>query len=97
MVSRYIAPVMLTHSQAARLRKAPLLDMPNKIALAMKLAGVTQLQIAAATGIPQGYISKIRNGRYSSRGLPTATASRLATFFGVQIEDLFPSREAVAS
>lgn len=86
---------MLTRAQAKQLRDAPILDTPNKIALAMKLTGVTQVQIAEGTGFPQSYISRLRNGRYSR--LPGETMRRLAQYFGVHIEDLFPSREAVAS
>lgn len=87
----------LTPAQVARLRRAPVSDTPNKVALAMKLAAVTQDEIAAATDFDQTYISRIKNGRYSSRGLPGETMRTMAEYFGCQIEDLFPAREAIAS
>lgn len=95
MAFGYIHLVMLNRTQAKRLRDAPVLDTPNKIALAMKLSGVTQMEIADATGIPQPYVSRIRNGRYSR--LPGETMRTLAGYFGVHIEDLFPSREEATS
>lgn len=83
---------MLTPDQLANLRQAPLEKAPNKIAMAMELASVTQLQIEAATRIPQSYVSRIRRGRYSR--LPGETMRTLADYFGCQIEDLFPARES---
>lgn len=61
----------------------------------MELADVTQVQIADKTGHTQSYISKVQNGRYSD--LPGETMRSFADYFGCQIEDLFPAREAVAS
>lgn len=78
-----------------RLRKAPLLDTPNKMALAMKLAGVTQVEVAAGVGLTQASVSRIKSGNYVD--LPLSTLRKLSDYFGCQIEDLFPSREAVAS
>lgn len=87
---------MLTTKQLAALKRAPLTSR-NKLDTAMKLAGVTQLQIEAATGIPQSYISKIKRGTYSDSGLPLETPRKLAAFFHCAIEDLFPAQEAIAS
>lgn len=67
----------------------------NRVARAIELAGVTQLDIEAATGLTQPYISDVARNRY-----PTITvdnARKFAEFFGCTIEDLFPAREAVAS
>jgi hypothetical protein len=83
---------MLTPEQLAYLRQAPLGTAPNRIALAMAITRATQMQMQAATGIPQTYISRMKNGRYSSR-LPGETMRTLANYFGCQIEDLFPARE----
>lgn len=88
---------MLSRAQLLKLRRTPLDGAPNRIAIAMDLADVTQLDIQAGTGIPQSYVSRIKRGAYSQRGLPGGTMSTLAGYFGCQIEDLFPSREAVAS
>lgn len=67
----------------------------NRIAKAMELAGVTQVEIAATTGYTQSYVSRVKNGLYSN--LPGETMRTFAEYFGCQIEDLFPAREAVAS
>lgn len=67
----------------------------NRIARAMELASVTQVQIAEKTGYTQSYVSRVRNGHYSD--LPGETMRTFAEFFGCSIEDLFPAREAVAS
>jgi hypothetical protein len=89
---------MLTRTQLHKLRRTPLGASPNKLQIAMDLADVTQLDIQAATKIPQSYVSRIKRGAYSQRGLPGGTMGTLAGFFGCQIEDLFPpaAREAVA-
>ena len=68
----------------------------NRVAKAMDLGAVTQVQIAQGTGLTQSYISRIKNGQYAD--LPGETMRTLAAFFGCQIEDLFPpSVEAQAS
>lgn len=87
---------MLSHTQARRLRQTPLGQAANRIGAAMALAKVTQNDIAAATGLPQGEISRMKNGGYSSR-FPLERARTLATFFGVSIEDLFPARDTVGA
>ncbi len=61
----------------------------------MDLTGVTQVQVASGTGLTQSYVSRIKNGLYAD--LPGETLHAFAEYFGCQIEDLFPSREAVAS
>lgn len=85
---------MLTRAQVAELKKAPMLDTPNKLALAMKLSEVTQIDVAAATGFTQSYISRIKRGMCPK--LPGETERTLAEYFGVQRDDLFPAREEVA-
>jgi hypothetical protein len=44
----------------------------------MRLAEVTQVQLAAAVGLTQPRISEICNGRYGEGGLPVETARRLS-------------------
>lgn len=61
----------------------------------MKLAHITQVQLAAKTKCTQSYVSRVRNGRYED--LPGETMRAFAEAFGCQIEDLFPAREAIAS
>lgn len=67
----------------------------NRVWNAMRLAGITQVQLAAGVGMTQPHISDLANGKYSA--LPLETARRLAEFFGCAIEDLFPAPEAKAS
>lgn len=85
---------MLSPKQLRALRVAPL-DGPNKLRQARELADMTQVDLAAACGWPQTYISRIECGTYSR--LPLENARILANHFGCPIEDLFPAREAVAS
>jgi len=66
----------------------------NRLATAIALAAVTQLDIQGATGLPQSYISDVARNRY--RTITVENARKFAEFFGCSIEDLFPSREVVA-
>jgi transcriptional regulator with XRE-family HTH domain len=85
---------MLNRTKVAQLRKAPMLDTPNKIALAMKLARVTQVEVAAGVGLTQASVSRIKCGDYVD--LPLSTLRNFAAFFGCHIEDLFPAERVSA-
>lgn len=85
---------MLSHAQIRELKRSKKGDR-NRLAAAMQLAGVTQVQVAAGTGYTQSFVSKVQNGQYSD--LPGETMRTFATFFGCSIEDMFPAPEAVAS
>lgn len=86
---------MLSKAQIERLRRTRTPGR-NRIAAAMEIAEVTQVEVAAGTGYTQSYVSRIKNGLYA--GLPGETMRTFATYFGCAIEDLFPpAREAVAS
>lgn len=86
---------MLTLKQLEVLKAEPLSGR-NRLRRLMAMTGATQEQIEAATGLTQPYISALVNGRY--RRLPIDTAGKLADFFGVHIEDVFPRPDsAVAS
>jgi transcriptional regulator with XRE-family HTH domain len=96
MVSAYIPRVMFNSTQLELLRAEPVRGT-NRLGRAMRLAGVTQVQLAEGAGLSQPYVSAILNSR--APRLPLATAHRLAEFFGCAIEDLFPapdSREGAA-
>lgn len=80
--------MVLTSVQLAALLADP--GAPNRLRLAMALAGITQVQLAEQLGVSQGYISVIVNGKYG--GLNIETARKLAALFGCTIEELFPSR-----
>lgn len=85
----------LTAYQLGRLRQAGFATAGNRVAAAMALLDVTQTAVAEATGLSQGYISDVCNGRQNT--VTVESAHKFATFFECSIEDLFPSREAVAS
>lgn len=84
---------MLTATQLRTLRAAPN-DGPNKIRLAMFAAGVTQVELEHAIGLPQPYISAIIRGK--SRRLPLSTARKFADYFKCSVDDLFPAQELSA-
>ena len=84
---------MLTKKQVDQLKRSAG-RTKNRVALAMELADVTQVQVADKTGFTQSYVSRVQNGHYSA--LPGETMRTFAAYFGCSIEDLFPAREAVA-
>jgi len=59
------------------------------------MTGVTQQQIADATGLVQPYISNVARNCYPT--ITVENARKFADYFGCSIEDLWPAREAVAS
>jgi transcriptional regulator with XRE-family HTH domain len=61
--------------------------VPITLKTARKIAGITQQELAAKSGVPQQTISKIEKGR--SRDLTWKTASRLATALGVEPSEIF--------
>lgn len=81
---------MLTRKQREQLRQAA--ARPNRLATAMSLANVTQIQLAEGIGLTQGYVSKIKNGQYTDE-LPGATMRSIAAYFGCSIEELFPAAD----
>lgn len=66
----------------------------NKVSRAIELSESTQQDVAAATGLPQPYISDVARNRY--RTITVENAQKFATFFGCAIEDLFPARDQTA-
>lgn len=84
---------MLTKAQLTTLRRSKVTGR-NRVATAMDLAGLTQVQVAEHTGLTQSYISRIKAGQYAD--LPGETMRTFAQCFGCAIEDLFPARQAVA-
>lgn len=75
----------------------PLMSMPNKVGVALELVKAKQNDIVDryAEDLDASAVSRIVNGKYST--LDINLARKFAQFFGCQIEDLFPAREAVAS
>lgn len=76
---------MLTSRQLATLRSEP---GDNRVAKAISLAGVTQVTVAQALGLPQPYVSDVARRRY--RTITVENAGKFARFFGCSIDDLFP-------
>ena len=76
---------MLTEQQLAILRNEP---GTNRVAKAIALAGVTQVAIAEALGLPQPYVSDVARQRY--RTITVENARKFANYFGCSIEELFP-------
>ena len=76
---------MLTSQQLTILRSEP---GANRVAKAISLAGVTQVTVARALGLPQPYISDVARQRY--RTITVEHARKFARYFGCSIEDLFP-------
>jgi plasmid maintenance system antidote protein VapI len=60
----------------------------NRLAEAIRLAGVTQRTVARALDVPESYISDL--SRQRSKGILVSNAHKLSAFFGVSIEVLFP-------
>lgn len=85
----------LTPEQAEMLRRFPLGRRPNKVAIALELAGSTQADLCRALQLLQPYVSEVVRGRYRTIHLDKAQA--IADCFGVAVEDLWPTKEAVAS
>jgi plasmid maintenance system antidote protein VapI len=60
----------------------------NRLAEAIRLAGVTQRTVARALDVPESYISDL--SRQRNKGILVSNAHKLSAFFGVSIEVLFP-------
>lgn len=88
-------PKPLTPEQADALRAVPVGAMPNRLRIALALAKVRQADVVDETGITSPNLSNLVNGKYTN--LHVETARKLSDYFGCSIEDLFPSRESVAS
>ncbi len=84
----------LSSSKLRELRRSDAGPTGNRLGFALALSGLTQAQLAAAVGLGQPYISDVARGRHST--ITVENAHKFAAYFGCTIEDLFPSREAVA-
>ena len=80
-----VKDAMLSKQQLAILRSEP---GTNRVAKAIALAGVTQVTVAEALGLPQPYVSDVARQRYKT--ITVENARKFAVFFGCSIEDLFP-------
>jgi DNA-binding XRE family transcriptional regulator len=78
---------VLTRKQLTKLRQSD--AYPNRIKTAMRLANVTQVQLAPKVGVAQSQISEDATGKYNEMSLEKARA--YARFFGCTVDDLFPA------
>lgn len=81
----------LTPEQITVLRTEPFDETGNRLKAAMRLEGITQVELAQAIGFTQPYISGIARGRHET--LMVENAHRFANHFGCSISDLFPARQ----
>lgn len=65
--------------------------MENKISELRKQRKITQEELADAVGVTRQTIISLENGKYNASLL---LAHRLASYFGIAIEDLFIFEEA---
>lgn len=65
--------------------------MKNKIEAIRKEKGILQDELAKAIGVSRQTISSLENGRYNPSIL---LAYKIATFFGMAIEEVFIFEEA---
>lgn len=90
----------LTLEQVEALRAMPLGDAPNRLRVAIAMAGVKQNEVARAIDMAPANLNLIVAGkRYTT--ITLATARKIADYFGATVEDLFPhdtaKQEALAS
>ena len=64
-------------------------ELENRIKSFRKERGMSQTDLAAAVGVTQKTISTIESGRFTPS---TVIALRIATSFGVPVEDVFKLR-----
>ena len=78
---------MLSRAKLSELRQAKT-DEPNRLNVAMRLAGLTQVRLAEEVDLPQSQISEDVNGKYSDLSLDKARA--YASIFGCTVDDEMP-------
>ncbi len=84
----------LTPRKLSALRHESAGEAGNRLAAAMRLAELTQSELADRIGLTQPYISAVATGRHST--ITVENAHKFAEFFGCSIEDLFPAKSEVA-
>jgi len=88
-------PKPLTPEQIDAMKAVPLGSMPNKLRIALALAKARQVEICDETDMTPPMVSDFVNGKYTT--LTIDTARKFSDYFGCQIEDLFPAREAMSA
>jgi len=85
----------MTPKQLADLRNRSARKTGNRLAAAFEIVDRSQADCVRATRFTAQYVSDMVRGRFQNISLDNART--FAEYFGCQIEDLFPAREAVAS
>jgi hypothetical protein len=80
----------LTPEQLEKLRRSRP-TTGNRVDTAIKLVGLTKMDVARQTGLPYTYVTDVTYGRYESTTVDKAHV--FAAFFGCAIEDLFPAKK----
>lgn len=85
---------MFDNAKVRQLRRAAVPEAGNRVAIAIRLTGKTQGEVASDLEMPQSQLSDIARGRFPDPKL--STVRKLTNYFGggVRIEDLFPERAA---
>lgn len=81
-------PPQTRHIPHAPRRKGNGIMTKTRLARLRAESGLTQMEVAAMTGLRQSKISDIECGRRSSAKIPLETAAKLAMAIGVHAEDL---------
>ena len=84
----------MTSKQLTELRATPVTETGNRLGLAFDITRRTQADCVRETKFTPQYVSDMVRGRF--KNISVDNAREFAEFFGCPIEDLFPSREAVA-
>jgi transcriptional regulator with XRE-family HTH domain len=84
---------MLTPEQVGELMATPIGPTGNRVAQAIELTGLIQIDVAAGTGLIQPYVSDVARGRHKT--ITIENAYKFAEFFGAPLEVLFPRIEHV--
>lgn len=85
----------MTPKQLKELRAVKPTDTGNRLAAAFEITERTQAALVRETSFTPQYVSDVVRGRFQNIGVDNARV--FAEWFGCQIEDLWPAREAVAS
>ncbi len=84
----------MTNKQLQELRSRPSSEHGNRLGAAFEITERSQADCVRQTKFTPQYVSDMVRGRFQNISLDNAR--EFAAFFDCQIEDLFPSREAVA-
>lgn len=85
----------LSATKLRELRNRPIGPSRNRLSDAIELSKETSTAVAKATGLSLQYLSDVTRGRWDT--ITVENAHKFAEHFGCAIEDLFPSKQEIAS